>query len=609
MAPPQGQMRPGRQLALLGAIFVILASLAWFGGKGGFSDRLAPQLGLDLVGGSRVTLKAVTDTGAPPKPEELEQARQIIQQRVDSLNVAEAQVVTQGNNLIVIQVAKKENDAIRDVGQASQMFFRKVLNTTDGSGAATAPVPTPTVSASAKPSASASAKPSASGTPSPKASGSGGGGAMAAAPSATPSASASAAASPAAQAEGPVTEAQVQAKVGKAAWDAAKALTAVPSDPAAIQVLKPFADLTPAEINALPVEIQYYVPQVTCDKLDARVAGSIRDASKKAVACDGTAKNLLDIAKVAGTDVDTATAGIEQGTSRWVVNLTFSGEGQDKWTELTKEAFNNSGDPKCDPAAVDTDGRCRVAVVLDNTILSAPAIQGVLTDRSQITGDFTVDTAKALADGINYGSLAMTFERQETQTITATLGGEHLQAGLLAAGIGLLLVVIYSFFYYRLLGTVITLSLVLSAVLTFLALVVLGRTMGFTLTLAGIAGFIVSLGVAADSFVIYFERLKDEIREGRAPRSAVQRAWTRARRTILTANAISLLAALVLYLVSTGAVAGFAFALGLATLIDLIVVFLFRYPIMALFARTDAFLSPRVSGLGRVLHEAKEAKA
>ncbi|MBV1850359.1 protein translocase subunit SecD [Catellatospora tritici] len=601
-------MRPGRQLALLGAIFVILASLAWFGGKGGFSDRLAPQLGLDLVGGSRVTLKAVTDNGAPPKPEELEQARLIIQDRVDALNVSEAQVVTQGNNLIVIQVAKKENDAIRDVGQASQLFFRKVINVTDGSGAATAPAPSPSVSASTSP--SASAKPSASGTPSPKASGSGGGGAMAAAPSASPSASASPAATPAAQdPKAPVTEAQVQAKVGKAAWDAAKALTAVPTDAAAIQALKPFADLSPNEVGVLPTEIQFYVPQVTCDKLDGRVAGSIRDASKKVVACDGVGKNLLDVAKVAGTDVDTATAGIEQGTSRWVVNLTFSGAGQDKWTNLTKEAFNNTGDPKCDPAAVDTDGRCRVAVVLDNKILSAPAIQGVLTDRSQITGDFTVDTAKALADGITYGSLAMTFEPQETQTITATLGGEHLQAGLLAAGIGLLLVVIYSFFYYRLLGTVITLSLALSAVLTFLALVVLGRTMGFTLSLAGIAGFIVSLGVAADSFVIYFERLKDEIREGRAPRSAVQRAWTRARRTILTANAISLLAALVLYLVSTGAVAGFAFALGLATLIDLIVVFLFRYPIMALFARTDAFLSPRVSGLGRVLHEAKEAKA
>jgi len=154
---------------------------------------------------------------------------------------------------------------------------------------------------------------------------------------------------------------------------------------------------------------------------------------------------------------------------------------------------------------------------------------------------------------------------------------------------------------------VITLSLVLSALLTFGMLVGLGRGLGFTLSLAGIAGFIVSLGVAADSFVIYFERLKDEIREGRSPRTAVNRAWTRARRTIITANAVTIMAAVVLYIVGTSAVQGFAFALGLATLLDLVIVFLFRHPMMTMLARTPAFLSPRVSGLGRVLQHAKEA--
>ena len=166
------------------------------------------------------------------------------------------------------------------------------------------------------------------------------------------------------------------------------------------------------------------------------------------------------------------------------------------------------------------------------------------------------------------------------------------------------LVAIYAFFYYRLLGTVIFLSLILSGLLTFAALVVLGRTTGFTLTLAGIAGFIVSLGVAADSFVIYFERLKDEIHEGRSPRSAVPRAWARARRTIISANTITIMAAVVLYIVSIGVVQGFAFALGLATILDLVVVFLFRHPIMTMFANTKAFMSPRVSGLGRVLKNA-----
>jgi len=195
---------------------------------------------------------------------------------------------------------------------------------------------------------------------------------------------------------------------------------------------------------------------------------------------------------------------------------------------------------------------------------------------------------------------------QEAQSVTAKLGSEQLKAGLLAAGIGMLLVIVYAFFYYRLLGSVIFLSLVLSGLLVFGMLVVLGRQIGFTLTLAGIAGFIVSLGVAADSFVIYFERLKDEIRDGRSPRSAVPRAWQRARRTIITANTISILAAVVLYIFSAGTVKGFAFALGLATFLDLVVVFLFRHPIMTMFAQTNAFMSPRVSGLGRVLQHDPE---
>ena len=205
----------------------------------------------------------------------------------------------------------------------------------------------------------------------------------------------------------------------------------------------------------------------------------------------------------------------------------------------------------------------------------------------------------------SFGALPVTFNAGPAQTISASLGIQQLQAGLLAAAIGMLLVAIYAFFYYRLLGTVIFLSLILSGLLTFGALVFLGRTIGFTLSLAGIAGFIVSLGVAADSFVIYFERLKDEIHEGRSPRSAVPRAWARARRTIISANTITIMAAVVLYIVSIGAVQGFAFALGLATILDLIVVFLFRHPIMTMFANTKAFMSPRVSGLGRVLRRAQ----
>lgn len=610
-------MRPGRQLAVLGLIFVVLYLLVFFSGgaSGGWKDRLEPRLGLDLVGGTRLTLEATnTVDGKPPTADNLEEARQIIESRVNAYGVAEAEVVTEGNRNIVISLPGQNRD-LTDVGEAAELRFRKVLKATDGSGAAAAPAPTPsaTPSGAATPSGSASPKASAS----PKVSGSpsaGGQGGMApASPSATPSAAApstspsAAAPSPSASAE-PVPQSieqqrkAVEQKVGAAAWAAASGLQApadLTTDPSLADKLKPFGTLSPQEVAVLPVEMQFNVPTITCAQLDKRPAASIKDEKQKAVACESGAKYLLDVAKVLGTDVKNASAQLDQ-TSSWVVSLNFTGSGQEKWTALTREAFNNEGQA-CDQTALGQDGKCRVAVVLDNEIVSSPEIQGVLTGDSQITGSFDNKAANALASQLRYGALPVTFEPQEQQNVTATLGDSHLKAGLLAAGIGMLLVIIYSFFYYRLLGSVIFLSLVLSALLVFGALVVLGRSIGFTLTLAGIAGMIVSLGVAADSFVIYFERLKDEIREGRSPRSAVPRAWIRARRTIISANAITLMSAVVLYIVSVGAVKGFAFALGLATVLDLVVVFLFRHPIMTMFARTRAFLSPRVSGLGRAL--------
>ncbi|MFG1660248.1 protein translocase subunit SecD [Micromonospora chersina] len=622
MAPPQGQMRPGRQLAVLGFIFVVLYLLVFFSGgaSGGWKDRLEPRLGLDLIGGTRLTLEATnTVDGKPPTSANLEEARQIIENRVNAYGVAEAEVVTEGNRNIVISLPGQNRD-LTNVGEAAELRFRKVLKATDGSGAAAAPAPsasaTPAPSGSATPAPSGSATPQPSGSAAPKATASpsaGGQGGMAPTPSAsaaapTPSATPSAAApSPSASAE-PVPQSieqqrkAIEQKVGAAAWAAASGLQApadLTADPSLADKLKPFGTLSPQEIAVLPVGMQFNVPTITCQQLDNRPAASIKDENQQAVACESGAKYLLDKAKVLGTDVDDANAVLDQ-TSSWVVSLNFTGKGQEKWTALTREAFNNEGQA-CDQTALGQDGKCRVAVVLDNEIVSSPEIQGVLTGDSQITGSFDNKTANALASQLRYGALPVTFEPQEQQNVTATLGDSHLKAGLLAAGIGMLLVIIYSFFYYRLLGSVIFLSLVLSALLVFGALVVLGRSIGFTLTLAGIAGMIVSLGVAADSFVIYFERLKDEIREGRSPRSAVPRAWVRARRTIISANAITLMSAVVLYIVSVGAVKGFAFALGLATVLDLVVVFLFRHPIMTMFARTRAFLSPRVSGLGRAL--------
>ncbi|MFC4147123.1 protein translocase subunit SecD [Micromonospora mangrovi] len=626
MAPPQGQMRPGRQLAVLGFIFVVLYLLVFFSGgaSGGWKDRLEPRLGLDLIGGTRVALEATNSLdGKPPTAANLEEARQIIESRVNGYGVAEAEVVTEGNRNIVISLPGENRD-LTDVGSAAELRFRKVLKATDGSGATAPPAPAPSAtpapsgSAAPKPSGSAAPKPSGSAAPKPSAStgakvtaspSAGGQGGMAPTPSAsaaapTPSASPSAAAPSPSTSAAPVPQGieeqrkAVQQKVGPAAWAAASALQA-PADPSQAAQLKAFSTLSPQEVAVLSPEMQFNVPTISCAQLDKRPAASIKDPKQKAVACESGAKYLLDVAKVAGTDVKNASAQLDQ-TSSWVVSLQFKSDGQEKWTNLTKEAFNNTGQA-CDQSALGQDGKCRVAVVLDNKIVSSPEIQGVLTGDSQITGNFDNKTANALASQLRYGALPVTFVQQEQQNVTATLGDSQLRAGLLAAGIGMLLVIIYSFFYYRLLGSVIFLSLVLSGLLVFGALVVLGRSIGFTLTLAGIAGMIVSLGVAADSFVIYFERLKDEIREGRSPRSAVPRAWVRARRTIISANAITLMSAVVLYIVSVGTVKGFAFALGLATVLDLVVVFLFRHPIMTMFASTRAFLSPRVSGLGRAL--------
>ncbi|WP_328655097.1 protein translocase subunit SecD [Micromonospora sp. NBC_00330] len=616
MAPPQGQMRPGRQLAVLGFIFVVLYLLVFFAGaSGSWKDRLEPKLGLDLIGGTRVTLEATNSVdGKPPTAENLEEAREIIESRVNAFGVAEAEVVTEGNRNIVISLPG-ENRNLDDVGEAAELRFRKVLKAASGSGVAEAPpAATPAPSGSAAPTGSATPTPTGSASPKVTSSPSGGQGGMApASPSATPTPSASATASPSAAAPSASAEPvpasveqqrkAVEQKVGAAAWQAANGLQApadLTADPSLAEKLKPFGTLSPQEVAVLPAQMQFNVPTIGCAQLDQRPPASISDAKQQVVSCeDGASKYLLDQAKVLGTDVSDADAVLDQ-TNAWVVSLDFTGDGQGKWTSLTREAFNNEGQA-CDATALGQDGKCRVAVVLDNKIVSSPEIQGVLTGNSQITGTFTQKDASTLAGQLRYGALPVTFEQQEAQNVTATLGASHLRAGLLAAGIGMLLVIIYAFFYYRLLGSVIFLSLILSALLVFGALVVLGRQIGFTLTLAGIAGMIVSLGVAADSFVIYFERLKDEIREGRSPRSAVPRAWIRARRTIISANAITLLSAVVLYVVSVGTVKGFAFALGLATVLDLVVVFLFRHPIMTMFARTRAFLSPRVSGLGRAL--------
>lgn len=490
----------GRYFAAFVLIVAVLYGLVFFTG-----DTRTPQLGLDLRGGTTVTLTAQTPGGQAPAPEDLELARQIIEQRVNGLGVAEAEVVTEGDSNIIISVPGDDGEQARELGATAQLRFRPVVQG-----------PAPAVPAAEDPAAEDPA------------------------------------------AEDPAAEAPAEEP-------------AVP-DPDAPPVTQEEAA---AEFATLTCEAD-------------NVTGELSRPEDFVAACseDGTAKYLLGPTIIEGTEIDDANAGTEPSDGSWVVLLDFQSDGLSTWAAYTTA---NVGSP--------------VAFTLDGRVISAPTVNSAITTNpTTITGQFDQESATELANQLRYGALPLTFTQATAQSISTELGEEQLQAGLIAGAIGIALVFVYAMFYYRLLGLVMIASLVLSAVVVYACLILLGREIGFTLSLAGIAGFIVSIGITADSFVVYFERLKDEIREGRSLRSAVPRAWVRARRTILSADAVSFLAAAILYVLAIGDVKGFAFTLGMSTVLDLVVVFLFTHPLMAVLSRFKGFGRNRFSGLGRVEH-------
>jgi preprotein translocase subunit SecD len=312
------------------------------------------------------------------------------------------------------------------------------------------------------------------------------------------------------------------------------------------------------------------------------------DPTRPLVTCDtkGTEKFLLAPEFMPGTDISNASATYDTQRGGFVVNLSFNGEGTKIWGDFTSKNVNQ-----------------RAAFVLDTEVVSAPNIQvAILDGNTQISGSFTQAEAKNLADVLKYGSLPLSFASSNAVSVSATLGLASLQAGLIAGAIGLLVVFVYCLFYYRLLGILTILSLALSGSLIYAVLVLIGRGIGYTLDLSGVAGLIIAIGITADSFVIYFERLKDEIREGRSFRSAVPRGWIRARRTILASDGVSFLAAAILFWLAVGDVKGFAFTLGMSTVLDLVVVYLVTHPLVALVSKSKSkFLSnPKHLGLGAV---------
>lgn len=295
--------------------------------------------------------------------------------------------------------------------------------------------------------------------------------------------------------------------------------------------------------------------------------GSTDDPSQYLISCetDGSVKYALAPADLVGTDIESATAGLpQQGGGGWQVDLQMTSEGAKKFADSTTKL-----------SALDSPND-QFAIVLDGVVISAPSVnEPIIGGSAVISGSFTADEARSLAQVLKYGALPVGLEVDEVQQISPTLGNDQLQAGLIAGGFGLLLVIIYLLLYYRALGIIAVISLIAAALMTFFLFVILGRQIGFTLTLSGVAGAIVAIGITADSFIIYFERIRDEIRDGKRLRVAIDHGWTRARRTILAADFVSLLSAAILYYLSVGTVRGFAFTLGLITFVDIAVAFMF----------------------------------
>src|SRR5215207_7930370 len=461
------------------------------------SNNWTPKLGLDLSGGTTITLTAENTSGTGPvDPNSLELARTIIQKRVDSLGVGESEVTTAGNRQIIVSVPNVQQDElVKLVGQTAVLRFRPVY----AAESVTPPAPEPTASPSGEPSAAPSGSASsATEAPSPSAS--------AGAPSASSEPSASATGNN-----------------------------------------RPFAGLPTAP------------PAPTTPRPTVEGQGTPPD---KAIDWQPSEQDQTDFAAFSCTD-------------------------SAKQADVSDQPL----------FSCDEDGTAKY-LLGPSLIEGKPVSSAIPGGRAEISGNFNQKSATQLADVLKYGALPLSFEVSQVSNVSATLGKDQLRAGMIAGIVGLALVVGYCFLYYRGLGIVVVTSLAVAAVITYEVMVLLGESVGFALNLAGIAGAIVAIGVTADSFVIYFERIRDEVRDGRSLRTAVETGWRRARQTILIADAVSLLSALILFILAIGSVKGFAFTLGLTTLIDVLVVFMFTKPLLSLLARTRFFGGGhRLSGL------------
>ncbi|MFD2455442.1 protein translocase subunit SecD [Corynebacterium mendelii] len=587
-----GQTRwPKQALALFVLLLVLIYVLVLFTGN----REAKPKLGIDLQGGTRVTL---VPQGQEPTPDQLEQAKRILQNRVNGMGVSGAEVVTDGNTL-VITVPGADTSQARALGQTSQLLFRPVAQ----------PQP-PNPAALLSTTVDMANRWVAAGVITPEH-----------------------ANEVLGRLNDGLNQAAAQVQVNGEDAEAATppdnpAPTVSEQPPAKAKNSLEAAERRKAEIAMLKQDRQSDDPTtqtaaqslLVCDETVDPMAGS-DDPEKPFVACDPDldvnyvldpvplliGQSAPDGTRLTGNEIDTnrpITGGLNPQTSQMEISFAFkSSDGQQggaTWAKLT----------------ADNLGR-QVAITLDSKIISAPVIRGATPagNATSITGSFTQEQAQQLANNLKYGALPLSFagengERGGTATtIPATLGLASLKAGLIAGIVGLILVTLVCLVYYRVFGFLAVASLFASGALIYGALVLLGRWVGYSLDLAGIAGLIIGIGTTADSFVVFYERIKDEIRDGRTFRSAVPRAWARAKHTILSGNLVSLIAAVVLYVLAVGDVKGFAFTLGLTTIFDLVIVFLVSAPLVVMASRRPAFASAKINGLSGVMKVADRRRA
>ncbi|MDB1088935.1 protein translocase subunit SecD [Streptomyces sp. ACA25] len=548
------QAKPGRALLLILLLAVMLTGGMLLTGE------KTPRLGIDLAGGTSITLSATADARNQDaiNPTNLQTAVDIIERRVNGLGVSEAEVQSQGDRNIIINIPRgtDQQQAREQVGTTAQLGFRPVWSIQ-----------------SALPAGEESELPP--GEPDEAEEGPDGAG----------------------DAENPddaggaedgadTDEERTDQSLPSLSGQTGDAASATVATQASFRT-EDGADEEEAEEQEAeePAGLEAELGALDCTTEEARGeavrAAANAEESDPVVTCDqeGFVKYELGPVAVPGTGVDDADAVLdtERGLG-WIVTMNFSSEGSRQFADITAEL------------ATQFEPRNQFAIVLDGEVVSAPRVSQRLGGGSaQIEGNFTQEDAQELANILKFGALPITFEEANMTTVSPTLGTEQLKAGLIAGGIGLLLVAGYLFFYYRVLSLVAIASLIVMGLMTYTIMTLLGPGIGFALSLPAVCGAIVAIGITADSFIVYFERIRDEVREGRPIRAAIERAWPRARRTILISDVVSFLAAVVLFLVSVGSVQGFAFVLGLTTALDIIIVFWLTKPLVTLAARKKFF--------------------